>query len=246
LNHSQEDTSLGDGLLLWSFVQGLFFGLFLCLYTAIVMVLPKMMKNLIQEEKTISFDGCMAQLFAFTLSGGTELVLLSAISYDWYVAICHPLRYVNLMTKRICINLTIGVWAVSITNSLVHTLLMLRLDFCGSKLIQHFFCEIPPLLALSWMSYSFIIITILKIQSFKGKQRAFSTCSSHLLVVTLFYSSIIYTYIRPTSSDSLTKDKITAIMYTLVIPTMNPLIYTLLNKEVKVAFGKILSIRKKS
>ncbi|KAM9120664.1 olfactory receptor 13A1-like [Pangshura tecta] len=307
-NHTRVTEFIMQGLFDHPHHQGLFFGLFLCLYIAVVMgnsliiaaillhpplhipmyffianlavvdivctssVLPKMMKNLMQEKKTISFDGCMAQLFAFTLSGGTELVLLTAMSFDRFVAICHPLRYVNLMTKTVCINLAVVVWAVSIINSLVHTLLMLRLDFCGSKLIQHFFCEIPPLLALSCssiyfneimifiantflamgnfllttVSYSFIIITILKIQSFKGKQRAFSTCSSHLLVVTLFYSSIIYTYIRPTSSDSLAKDKIAAIMYTLVIPTMNPLIYTLRNKEVKVAFGKILSFRKKS
>uniref|UniRef100_A0A8C4Y9H0 Olfactory receptor n=1 Tax=Gopherus evgoodei TaxID=1825980 RepID=A0A8C4Y9H0_9SAUR len=229
-------------------------------------VLPKMLKNLLQEKKTISFDGCMAQLFAFTLSSGTELVLLTAMSYDRYVAICHPLRYVNLMSKDICISLAAGVWAVGTINSLVHTLLMLRLDFCGLNLIQHFFCEIPPVLALSCnstylneimifmadiflamvnfllttVSYSFIIIAIFKIQSSKGKQRAFSTCSSHLLVVSLYYSTIIYTYIRPTSSYSLDKDKMVAIMYTLVTPTLNPVIYSLRNNEIKVAIRKIL------
>ncbi|KAM7150556.1 olfactory receptor 13G1-like [Macrochelys suwanniensis] len=229
-------------------------------------VLPKMLENLLQEKKTISFDGCMAQLFAFTLSSGTELVLLTAMSYDRYVAICHPLHYVNLMSKEICISLAAGVWAVGAINSLVHTLLMLRLDFCGSNIIQHFFCEIPPMLALSCsstylneimifmadiflamgnfllttVSYSFIIITILKIQSSKGKKRAFSTCSSHLLVVSMYYSTIIYTYIRPTSSYSLDKDKMVAIMYTLVTPTLNPLIYSLRNNEVKVAIRKIL------
>uniref|UniRef100_A0A8C4YSI2 Olfactory receptor n=1 Tax=Gopherus evgoodei TaxID=1825980 RepID=A0A8C4YSI2_9SAUR len=224
-------------------------------------VLPKMLKNLFQEKKTISFDGCIAQLFAFTLSSGTELVLLTAMSYDRYVAICHPLRYVNLMSKDICISLAAGVWAVGTINSLVHTLLMLRLDFCGPNLIQHFFCEIPPVLALSCsstylneimifmadiflamvnfllttVSYSFIIIAIFKIQSSKGKQRAFSTCSSHLLVVSLYYSTIIYTYIRPTSSYSLDKDKMVAIMYTLVTPTLNPVIYSLRNNEIKVS-----------
>ncbi|XP_044842295.1 olfactory receptor 13A1-like [Mauremys mutica] len=229
-------------------------------------VLPKMLKNLLQEKKTISFDGCMAQLFAFTLSSGTELVLLTAMSYDRYVAICHPLRYVNLMSKDICISLAADVWAVGTINSLVHTLLMLRLDFCGPNLIQHFFCEIPPVLALSCsstylneimifmadiflamvnfllttVSYSFIIIAIFKIQSSKGKQRAFSTCSSHLLVVSLYYSTIIYTYIRPTSSYSLDKDKMVAIMYTLVTPTLNPVIYSLRNNEIKVAIRKIL------
>ncbi|KAM9121353.1 olfactory receptor 13A1-like [Pangshura tecta] len=234
-------------------------------------VLPKMLKNLLQEKKTVSFDGCMAQLFAFTLSSGTELVLLTAMSYDRYVAICHPLRYVNLMSKDIGISLAAGVWAVGTINSLVHTLLMLRLDFCGPNLIQHFFCEIPPVLALSCsstylneimifmadiflamvnfllttVSYSFIIIAIFKIQSSKGKQRAFSTCSSHLLVVSLYYSTIIYTYIRPTSSYSLDKDKMVAIMYTLVSPTLNPVIYSLRNNEIKVAIRKILPFKTK-
>uniref|UniRef100_A0A452I5I5 Olfactory receptor n=1 Tax=Gopherus agassizii TaxID=38772 RepID=A0A452I5I5_9SAUR len=233
-------------------------------------VLPKMLKNLLQEKKIISFDGCMAQLFAFTLSSGTELVLLTAMSYDRYVAICHPLRYVNLMSKDICISLAAGVWAVGTINSLVHTLLMLRLDFCGPNLIQHFFCEIPPVLALSCSStylneimifmadiflamvnfllttsYSFIIIIILKIQSSKGKKRAFSACSSHLLVVTLYYSTTIYTYIQPTSSYSLDKNKMVAIMYTLVTLTMNPVIYSMRNEEVKVAIRKILSFTAK-
>ncbi|CAM2102756.1 olfactory receptor 13G1-like [Caretta caretta] len=229
-------------------------------------VLLKMLENLVQEEKIISFGGCMAQLFVFTLSSGTELVRLAAMSYDRYVAICHRLHYVNLLSKEICISLAAAVWAVGTINSLVHTLLMLHLDFCGPNLIQHFFCEIPPVLALSCsstylneimifmadiflamgnfllttMSYSFIIIAILKIRSSKGKQRAFSTCSSHMLVVILYYSTIIYTYIRPTSSYSLDKDKMVAIIYTVVTPTLNPLIYSLRNNEVKVAIRKIL------
>ncbi|XP_006135773.2 olfactory receptor 13G1-like [Pelodiscus sinensis] len=234
-------------------------------------VLPKMMENLLRGKKTISFEGCMAQLFAFTMSGATELMLLTVMSCDRYVAICHPLRYVNLMTKKICITLATGVWAVGIINSLVNTLLTLRLDFCGPNLIQHFFCEFPPVLALSCsstflnqvmvfladiflamgnflltvMSYSFIIVAILKIRSSKGMQKAFSTCSSHLLVVTLFYSSIIYTYIRPSSSYSPDKDKFVALMYTLVTPILNPLIYSLRNKEVKVGFRKIFPLATK-
>ncbi|XP_067386477.1 olfactory receptor 13G1-like, partial [Emydura macquarii macquarii] len=209
-------------------------------------VLPQMLENLMQEKKTIS-------------------LLLTIMSYDQHVAICHPLRYINFMSKRICISLAAGVWLVGVINSLVNTLFTLRLDFCGPNLIKHFFCEFPPILALSCssiylnqimmfmadiflamgnfllttVSYSFIIINILKIQGSKRKQRAFSTCSSHLLVVTLFYSSIIYTYIRTTSSYSLDKDKMVAVMYTLVIPILNPLIYSLHNREVKIAFRKI-------
>uniref|UniRef100_A0A674HXU5 Olfactory receptor n=1 Tax=Terrapene triunguis TaxID=2587831 RepID=A0A674HXU5_9SAUR len=264
--------------------QGFFFALFLCIYIVVIMgnslisvaivfhpplhtpmyfliVLPIMLENLMQEKKTISFDGCMTQLFFFTFSAGTELVLLTVMSYDRYVAICHTLRYVNLMSRRISIGLAAGVWAVGVFNSLVNTLLVLRLDFCGPNLIQHFFCEFPTTLALSCsstylneimvymadiclamrnflltlISYIFIIVTILKIQSSKGKQKAFSTCSSHLLVVTLYYSSIFYTYIRPTSSNTLDNNRLAAIMYTLVTPTLNPLIYSLRNKEVKVA-----------
>ncbi|XP_067400089.1 olfactory receptor 13G1-like [Emydura macquarii macquarii] len=300
-NHTWVTEFIMQGLFDHPHHQGLFFGLFLCLYAAVILgnsliivaivlhrplhtpmdffianlatlnimcsssVLPKMLENLMQEKKNISFEGCIAQLFAFTFSGGTELLLLTIMSYDWYVAICHPLRYINLMSKRICIRLAAGIWSVGVINSLVNTLLTLHLDFCGPNLIKHFFCEFPPTLALSCssiylsqimmfmadiflamrnfllttVSYSFIIISILKIQGSKGKQRAFSTCSSHLLVVTLFYFSINYTYIQPTSSYSLDKDKMVAIMYTLVTPILNPLIYSLRNREVKIAFRKI-------
>ncbi|XP_067396959.1 olfactory receptor 13A1-like [Emydura macquarii macquarii] len=227
-------------------------------------VLPKMLQNIMQEKKTISFDGCVAQIFVLTLSLATEVLLLTVMSYDRYVAICHPLRYVKLMSKDICIRLAASVWAVGTISSFMNILLMLRLDFCGPNLIHHFFCEFPTVMALSCsstylnqimifiahiflamgnfllttVSYSFIIFTVLKIRSSKRKQRAFSTCSSHLLVVTLYYSTIIYAYTRPTSSYSL--DTVVSIMYTPVTPTLNPLIYSLRNKEVKVAIRKIL------
>ncbi|XP_059574127.1 olfactory receptor 13G1-like [Alligator mississippiensis] len=235
-------------------------------------VLPKMMQYLILGKKSISFNDCLAQLFSFTFSAATELVLLSTMAFDRYMAICHPLHYVTIMTKRMCIILAVCTWALGAINSFVHTLLMLPLDFCGPNLIQHFFCEIQSLLALSCsstylnqvmafmaniflamlnfflitMSYGFIIRSILKIQSSEGKQRAFSTCSSHLVVVGLYYSTIIYTYIRPPSSYSLENDKMVAILYTLVTPVLNPLIYSLRNKEVKVAFRKVLAVCKRN
>ncbi|XP_039354608.1 olfactory receptor 13A1-like [Mauremys reevesii] len=306
-NHTRVTEFIMQGLFDHPHHQGLFFGLFLCLYTAVVMgnsliivaivihpplhtpmyffianlalvdilctssVVPKMLENLMQEKKTISFGGCISQLFVFTSSLATELLLLTVMSYDRYVAICHPLHYVKLMSKEICIHLAVSVWAVCTITSFVNILLVLRLDFCGPNLIQHFFCEFPTILALSCsstyvneimmfmadiflamgnfllttMSYSFIIITILKIQSSKGKQRAFSTCSSHLLVVTLYYSTTIYTYIQPTSRNSQDNDKMVAIMYTLVTPILNPVIYSLRNNEVKVAIRKILQFTTK-
>uniref|UniRef100_A0A8C3FU94 G-protein coupled receptors family 1 profile domain-containing protein n=1 Tax=Chrysemys picta bellii TaxID=8478 RepID=A0A8C3FU94_CHRPI len=231
INHSRVTEFIMLGLFDHPHHQGFFFALFLCIYIVVIMgnsliivaiifhpPLHTPMYFLI-KKKNISFDGCMTQLFFFTFSAGTELVLLTVMSYDRYVAICHPLRYVNLMSRRISISLAAGVWAVGVFNSLVNTLLVLSLDFYGPNLIQHFFCEFPTTLALSCsstylneimvymadiclamgnflltlMSYIFIIITILKIQSSKGKQKAFSTCSSHLPVVTLYYSSIFYT-----------------------------------------------------
>ncbi|KAM7150027.1 olfactory receptor 13G1-like [Macrochelys suwanniensis] len=306
-NHTRVTEFIMQGLFDHPHHQGLFFGLFLCLYTAVIMgnsliivaivihpplhtpmyffitnlaladilctssVLPKMLEYMMEEKKTISFGGCITQLFVLTSSLGTEVLLLTVMSYDRYVAICHPLRYVKLMSKEICIRLAVSVWAVGTINSFINILLVLRLDFCGPNLIQHFFCEFPTILALSCsstylneimmfmadiflamgnfllttVSYSFIILTILKIQSSKGKQRAFSTCSSHLIVVTLYYSTIIYIYIRPTSSYSVDKDKKVAIMYILITPTLNPMIYSLRNKEVKVAMKKILPFTRK-
>ncbi|XP_050773496.1 olfactory receptor 13G1-like [Gopherus flavomarginatus] len=307
-NHTRVTEFIMKGLFDHLHHQGQLFGLFLCIYIAVVMgnsliivsiaihpplhtpmyffiaslaladilctslVVPKVLENLMQEKNIISFGGCITQLFVFTSSLTTDVLLLTVMSYDRYVAICHPLHYVKPMNKEICICLAAGVWAVGTINSLVNMLLLLHLDFCGSNLIQHFFCEFPAILVLSCsstyvneimifmadiflamgnflltiMSCSFIVITILKIQSSKGKQRAFSTCSSHLLVVTLYYSTIIYTYNQTTSSYSSDKNKMVAIMYTLVTPTLNPVIYSLRNKEVKVAMKRIFSFTTKN
>lgn len=229
-------------------------------------ILPKLLVGMV-ASRTISYGGCMAQLFFFTWSMGAELLLFSAMAYDRYVAICRPLHYSALMGPQVCQLLAGVVWTVSLTNTSVHTGLMLRLPFCHSNVIEHFFCEIPPLLKLScapthlnetmaftadlflavgnfsviMLSYGCIISSILHIRSAAGKQRAFSTCSSHLLVVTMYYSTVIYTYIRPTSSYSLDKDKLVSVIYTSVAPSLNPLIYSLRNTEVKVALGRLLS-----
>ncbi|XP_052029992.1 olfactory receptor 13G1-like [Apodemus sylvaticus] len=229
-------------------------------------IIPKLLDTML-GGRTISYGGCMAQLFFFTWFLGAELLLFSAMAYDRFVAICCPLHYSTWMGPRVCAFLAGIVWAISLTNTSLHTSLVLRLPFCSSNVIEHFFCEIPPLLKLSCaptqlneamafaadvflgignfsviiLSYGFIVASILKIRSAEGKQRAFSTCSAHLIVVSMYYSTVIYTYIRPSSSYSLNKDKVVSIIYTLLAPTLNPLIYTLRNKDVKVALWRLLS-----
>ncbi|XP_005407779.1 PREDICTED: olfactory receptor 13G1-like [Chinchilla lanigera] len=229
-------------------------------------ILPKLL-GIMVARRTISYGGCMAQLFFFTWSMGAELLLFSAMAYDRYVAICRPLHYSALMGPPICAFLAGVVWAISLTNTSVHTGLMLRLTFCRSNVVEHFFCEIPPLLKLSCspthlneamafaadvflavgnfsvtvLSYGFIVASILRIRSAEGKRRAFSTCSSHLLVVSMYYSTVIYTYIRPASSYTLNKDRVVSVIYTSVAPTLNPLIYTLRNRDVKVMLRRLLS-----
>uniref|UniRef100_A0A8C3YEH6 G-protein coupled receptors family 1 profile domain-containing protein n=1 Tax=Catagonus wagneri TaxID=51154 RepID=A0A8C3YEH6_9CETA len=229
-------------------------------------ILPKLLVGTV-ASRAISYGGCMAQLFFFTWSMGAELLLFSAMAYDRFVAICRPLHYSALTGPRVCLLLAGVVWTVSPTNTSVHTGLMLCLPFCRSNVAEHFFCEIPPLLKLScapthlnetmaftadlflavgnfsviMLSYGCIIVSILRIHSAAGKQRAFSTCSSHLLVVTLYYSTVVYTYIRPASSYSLDKDKLVSVIYTSVAPSLNPLIYSLRNTEVKVALRRLLS-----
>uniref|UniRef100_A0A452HY66 Olfactory receptor n=1 Tax=Gopherus agassizii TaxID=38772 RepID=A0A452HY66_9SAUR len=203
--------------------------------------MPQMLKNLLAQKKAISFQGCLAQMYFFTAFLATELLLLTGMAFDRYVAICHPLRYSLVMSWRTCCRLAVGVWASGFLISLPHTLSLLSLSFCGPNIINHFFCELPPLLQLSCsntsynqtlalvtdvflgigcflltlLSYVYIVSSVLKIQSAAGKRKAFSTCSSHVMVVTLFYNKAV------------------AALYTMVTPLVNPLIYSLRNKEVK-------------
>ncbi|KAL6031710.1 hypothetical protein STEG23_031920 [Scotinomys teguina] len=196
---------------------------------------------------------------------GAELLLLTAMAYDRYVAICRPLHYSMLMSWPVCVLLAGGVWFISAVSTSLQTGLMAQLNFCGPNQIRHFLCEIPSLLLLScspttlnnimiviadvyfgvvnflltMISYSFIIASILRIRSAEGKRRAFSTCSAHLVVVTLYYSTVIYTYVQPGSGSSLENGKLVALLYTAVSPTLNPLIYSLRNKDVKVALRKV-------
>ncbi|XP_004458869.1 olfactory receptor 13A1-like [Dasypus novemcinctus] len=228
-------------------------------------VLPKLLENLLGKGSTISYGGCLTQLFFLTWILGAELLLLAIMAYDRYVAICQPLHYHTLMSKPLCVLMAGSMWVISGVDSSVHTGLMARLTFCGPNHIPHFLCEIPTLLQLAcspttlnsimiviadvffgvvnflltMLSYAFIITSILRIRSAEGKRRAFSTCSSHLLVVCMYYSTVIYTYIFPAAGSSMENGKVVAVMYTAVSPTLNPLIYTLRNKDVKVALRRV-------
>ncbi|XP_023417277.2 olfactory receptor 13A1-like [Cavia porcellus] len=228
-------------------------------------VLPKLLEGLLAKGSTISYKGCMAQLFFLTWFLGAELLLLTAMAYDRYVAICCPLHYSTRMSQSVCIQLAGSVWVISVVSTSVHTGLMAQLHFCGPNQIRHFLCEVPTLLLLSCspttlnsimiviadvyfgvvnflltiVSYGFIIASILGIRSVEGKKRAFSTCSSHLFVVCTYYSTVIYTYILPGSGSSMENGKVVALLYTAVSPTLNPIIYSLRNKDVKMALRKI-------
>ncbi|XP_067399127.1 olfactory receptor 10C1-like [Emydura macquarii macquarii] len=245
---------------MYFFLQNLSF-LEIC-YTSVT--LPKMLANLLSEDKTISFVGCAVQMYFFLFFGGTECFLLASMAYDRYSAICNPLRYTSIMNKRVCLQLSGGSWICGTLVALEHTVFVFTLPFCGSNVINHFFCEIQPLLKLVckdtyWneiqiivgaaiilmlplmlilVSYICIISTVLKIRSTEGRHRAFSTCSSHLIVVTLFYGMALIMYVRPKSSFSPDVNKLLSLFYSVVTPVLNPIIYSLRNKEVKDALKK--------
>ncbi|XP_004459377.1 olfactory receptor 5V1-like [Dasypus novemcinctus] len=228
---------------------------------------PKMLENLLTEKQSISFIGCALQLYFLVAMAGTEVFLLAVMAYDRYVAICFPLRYTLIMSKGRCAQLTAGTWAAGLLNSLLHTVFTFRLSFCKFNRINQYYCDIPPVVAIScsstyvaemvilvagcvlgvpaflitFISYIYIISTILKIQSAEGKRKAFSTCTSHLLVVFLFYGTTIFTYIRPPSSQhSPERDRLISMLYGVITPMLNPMIYSLRNAEVKGALRKVL------
>ncbi|KFO21797.1 olfactory receptor 8H1 [Fukomys damarensis] len=229
-------------------------------------VTPKTLQNLLTSTKSISFLGCFTQMFFFIVFVAAECFLLSSMAYDRYVAICCPLNYPVIMSTRLCWSLLVVSYVIACLDSTVIVLCISRLHFCKSNVIQHFFCDTSPILALSCSdtskveififitagsnlvlsliticaSYMFILSTILKINSTAGKKKAFSTCASHLLGVTIFYSTMIFTYLKPKTSYSLGRDQVASVFYTIVIPMLNPLIYSLRNKEVKNAVLRVL------
>ncbi|XP_030043771.1 olfactory receptor 2B6-like, partial [Microcaecilia unicolor] len=230
-------------------------------------ITPKLLEIFLSGNKTISFAGCMTQLFSFMGSVSSEAFLLTTMAYDRYVSICHPLHYSLMMNQRLSVVLAAISWITGFLNSVAFTVSVSRLSFCDSHEIDHFFCELIPLLKLSCTeisgpeiilfvdalltavptflvtltSYTYIISAILKIRSKEGKRKAFSTCSSHLTVISVYYLSLLSIYLRPTSTYSQGQGKIMSVVYTTVTPMLNPLIYSLRNKEVKNALRKIVS-----
>ncbi|XP_028557528.2 olfactory receptor 6A2-like [Podarcis muralis] len=225
---------------------------------------PKMLAGFVAEKREISFIGCMAQLYFFLALACTECVLLTVMAYDRYVAICNPLRYPAIMSQNLCIRLAAGSWLSGIFIAMGKIIFISRLSYCGPNVINHFFCDVSPLLNLACTdmslaelidfllalliligplsvtitSYICIISTILHIPSAKGKHKAFSTCASHLLVVTIFYSTTIFIYARPRALTSFYANKLVSVVYTVLTPLLNPVIYCLRNQEFKDAFRK--------
>uniref|UniRef100_A0A8C5N1Y4 Olfactory receptor n=1 Tax=Leptobrachium leishanense TaxID=445787 RepID=A0A8C5N1Y4_9ANUR len=232
-------------------------------------IVPKMLSNFLVEHKSISFYGCSAQMYFAFLFGGVECYVLASMAYDRYIAICHPLLYNAFMNRSLCIWLLAGSWFIGAANALVHNVLTFTLPFYGTNRINHFFCDVPALLKLAcidtWinevvlfavsgcviigsfilimLSYIRIILMIFNIHSRSGRKKAFSTCSSHLTVVTIFYGSVIFMYFRPKSSYS-QQDCLASIMYTIIAPLLNPFIYSLKNTDVKVALVKLIKTAK--
>ncbi|XP_012305959.2 olfactory receptor 10A2-like [Aotus nancymaae] len=234
----------------------------MCYITSVV---PQMLVHLLVETKTISVGGCATQMYIFAILGLTECCLLAAMAYDRFVAICYPLHYTLFMGPCVCLKLAAASWFTGVLVESAQITLIITLPFCGTGKIQHFFCDIMPVLKLACVdtsqietvifavsmlfimspcflilcSYMCILAAILRIPSAAGRHKAFSTCSSHILVVSLFYGTALFTYLQPKSTHTPETDKATALMYTMVTPALNPVIYTLRNKEVKEAFQRV-------
>uniref|UniRef100_A0A8D0DPE0 Olfactory receptor n=1 Tax=Salvator merianae TaxID=96440 RepID=A0A8D0DPE0_SALMN len=228
-------------------------------------IAPRTLMTFVAEAKTISFTGCALQLLFFGIAATCECCLLGAMAYDRFIAICNPLLYTVVMSKGLCRLLVAGSYVIGCVNSVVQTSFILNLPFCQSNIINHFYCDVRPILKLSCsdtqvtdiilftfstaivsvtvltilVSYMYILVAILRINSAEGRRKAFSTCASHLTAVSIFYGTVIFIYVRPSSKYSTEQDKIISVFYTLAIPMLNPLIYSLRNKDVKEAFKRL-------
>ncbi|XP_053330347.1 olfactory receptor 12D1-like [Spea bombifrons] len=227
---------------------------------------PKMLTDLLAVKKTISFAGCISQIYFFHFFGSTEVILYSAMSYDRYVAIGYPLRYANIMSINVCTHLVLVSLITGFFHALLHAVMTSRLPFCGPNVVNHFFCDVKPVitlacadtslnlklvnrvtgtigtitLLLTLLSYFFIGKFLIKIRTSKGRKKAFSTCSAHLTVASLQYGTALFTYMRSSTNDSLNQERATAILFTAITPLLNPIIYTLRNKDMKRAMKRVL------
>ncbi|XP_008049877.1 olfactory receptor 6Y1, partial [Carlito syrichta] len=235
----------------------------------VTVISPKMLVDFLSQDKSISFNGCMTQLYFFVTFVCTEYILLAAMAFDHYVAICNPRRYPVIMTSQLCGTLAGGCRFCGLMTAMIKMIFIARLHYCGLPQINHYFCDISPLLNVSCedssqaelvdfflallvtaiplcivvASYAIILTTILKIPSAQGCQKAFSTCASHLTVVVLFYSTTLFTYARPKLMYAYNANKVVSVLYTVIIPLLNPIIYSLRNREVKAALKKTILCR---
>ncbi|XP_076982805.1 olfactory receptor 11H6-like [Tamandua tetradactyla] len=234
----------------------------------ITSTVPSMLVNFLSETKTISFVGCFLQFYFFTSIGTTEAYFLCIMAYDRYLAICHPLHYPTVMTPRLCYILMSLCWVFGFLSYSVSTVQLSQLPFCGPNIIDHFMCDMDPLMALSCASapiteivfyilssliiiltllyilgsYTLLLIAVLKVPSTASRWKAFSTCGSHLTVVCLFFGALLVMYVSPTSDNPATIQKIMTLFYSVMTPFLNPLIYSLRNKDMKTALKKVLKI----
>ncbi|XP_027716790.1 olfactory receptor 8J3-like [Vombatus ursinus] len=234
-------------------------------------IAPQMLVNFLVEKKTISYYGCATQLGGFLVFIIAETLMLAAMAYDRYVAICNPLLYMVVVSRKVCVLLVVLTYIYSFSTAVTVTSCVFSMSYCSSNVINHFYCDNVPLLALSCsdthlpetivfisaptnlffsmtivlVSYFHIILAILKIRSAEGRKKAFSTCASHMTAITVFYGTLLFMYLQPPSNHSLDTDKMASAFYTLVIPMLNPMIYSLRNKDVKEAVKRILTNPKK-
>ncbi|XP_004647842.1 olfactory receptor 2B11-like [Octodon degus] len=235
----------------------------LCFITTTI---PQLLLNLWGPDKSISYGGCVTQFYLFHFLGATECILLAVMSVDRYIAICKPLRYPTIMCQHFCVLLVSITWFSGLANSLLQSSLTVQLPLCGNNKVDNFLCEVPVMIKMScvditfnmtmlsivgifyslvplsfiFVSYAFIIASVLRIKSSEGKKKAFNTCGSHVMVVSLFYGPVISMYVQPSATNSQDKDKIMSLFYSLVTPMLNPFIYTLRNKDMKGAMKRLL------
>ena len=229
-------------------------------------IVPKMAYDFLFGNKSISFIACGIQSFFFLTLAGAEGLLLASMAYDRYVAICFPLHYPIKISRRVCVFMIIGSWLLGSINSCAHTIYALQIPYCRSRTINHFFCDVPAMLTLACMdtwvyeytvfvsitiflllpftcivfSYGRVLLAVYRMHSTEGKKKAYSTCSTHLTVVTFYSAPFAYTYLRPKSLRSPTEDKVLAVFYTILTPTLNPVIYSMRNKEVMGALRRAI------